>query len=49
MHVEFPSHVLGKIVDVAMGVSPTFYITGTNYETGDGSGIRDYIYVWDLA
>lgn len=49
VHIQFPSHVLGKLVDVALGVSPTFYITGTNYDTRDGSGIRDYIHVWDLA
>jgi UDP-glucose 4-epimerase len=49
VHVQFPSHVLGKLVEVAQGISPTFYITGTNYDTRDGSGIRDYIHVWDLA
>ncbi|MCM8709422.1 UDP-glucose 4-epimerase GalE [Clostridium sp. SYSU_GA19001] len=49
VHIKFPSHVLGKLVDVALGASPTFYITGTNYDTRDGSGIRDYIHVWDLA
>lgn len=49
VHIEFPSHVLGKLVDVALGVSSTFYITGTEYDTRDGSGIRDYIHVWDLA
>jgi len=49
VHVQFPSHVLGKLVDVALGINPTFYITGTNYDTRDGSGIRDYIHVWDLA
>jgi UDP-glucose 4-epimerase len=26
-----------------------FLITGTDYPTRDGSGIRDYIHVWDLA
>lgn len=49
VHIQFPSHVLGKLVDVALGVSSTFYITGANYDTRDGSGIRDYIHVWDLA
>ncbi|HSM25869.1 MAG TPA: UDP-glucose 4-epimerase GalE, partial [Anaerolineaceae bacterium] len=24
-------------------------ITGTDYETRDGTGIRDYIHIWDLA
>lgn len=26
-----------------------FIITGTNWPTRDGSGIRDYLHVWDLA
>lgn len=49
IHVEHPSHVLGKLVDTAMGALPVFEITGTDYTTRDGSGIRDYIHVWDLA
>jgi UDP-glucose 4-epimerase len=49
MHIEKPSHILGKLVEVAMGVSPVFNITGTNWPTRDGTGIRDYIHVWDLA
>ncbi|MEN6409454.1 MAG: UDP-glucose 4-epimerase GalE [Anaerolineaceae bacterium] len=49
IHVERPSHVLGKLVDTAMGVQPAFEITGNDYPTRDGSGIRDYIHVWDLA
>jgi len=27
----------------------TFYLYGNNYDTKDGTGIRDYIHVWDLA
>ncbi len=49
IHVKEPSHVLGKLVDAAMGVIPEFHITGTQYETRDGTGIRDYIHIWDLA
>lgn len=49
IHAQFPSHVLGKLVDVALGNEPTFHITGTTWDTRDGSGIRDYIHVWDLA
>lgn len=44
-----PSHVLGKMVNVALGRDPIFYITGVDWPTRDGSGIRDYIHVWDLA
>lgn len=49
VHIQFPSHVLGKLVDAALGINSTFYITGVHYATRDGSGIRDYIHVWDLA
>lgn len=44
-----PSHVLGKMVNVALGEDDVFKITGTEYETRDGSGIRDYVHVADLA
>jgi len=49
IHVREPSHVLGKMVDVALGKLPKFTITGVDWPTRDGSGIRDYIHVWDLA
>jgi UDP-glucose 4-epimerase len=49
IHVERPSHVLGKLVDVAQGNLPYFELTGVDWPTRDGSGIRDYIHVWDLA
>jgi len=44
-----PSHAIGKLVDVHLGKIPLFTITGTDYDTRDGTGIRDYIHVWDLA
>jgi UDP-glucose 4-epimerase len=49
IHVERPSHVLGKLVDTAQGVIPEFTLTGTDWPTRDGTGIRDYLHVWDLA
>ena len=49
IHVQNPSHVLGKLVATAMGKEPVFEITGVNWPTRDGTGIRDYIHVWDLA
>ena len=48
-YVENPSHVLSKIMKVANGEEDKFNITGTHWSTKDGSGIRDYIHVWDLA
>ena len=49
LYVKNPSHVLGKLVDTAQGRIPVFQITGHRYTTRDGTGIRDYIHVWDLA
>jgi len=44
-----PSLVVGRMVEVAMGRIPEFHVTGTTWPTRDGTGIRDYIHVWDLA
>jgi UDP-glucose 4-epimerase len=49
LHIKDPSHILGRLVAVARGEAPEFHITGTDWPTRDGTGIRDYIHVWDLA
>ena len=49
IYVKEPSHVLGQLVMAARGLKDTFTITGTDHPTRDGTGIRDYIHVWDLA
>lgn len=49
LQIQKPTHAIGKLVDVQLGNIPEFVITGTDYETRDGTGIRDYIHVWDLA
>ena len=49
LQIKNPTHAIGKLVDVQLGNIPEFTITGTDYETRDGTGIRDYIHVWDLA
>jgi UDP-glucose 4-epimerase len=43
-----PSHALGKMIQ-AHEDGTTFQVTGTQYPTRDGSGIRDYVHVQDLA
>ena len=48
-HIQFPSHVLAKLLESANYDDRIFNITGVNWPTRDGSGIRDYIHVWDLA
>ena len=49
IYVREPTHVLGQLVMAARGIKDTFTITGTEHPTRDGTGIRDYIHVWDLA
>jgi len=49
LQLEEPSHALGKLVEVQLRRLAEFVITGTDYPTRDGTGIRDYIHVWDLA
>ncbi|HNX45112.1 MAG TPA: UDP-glucose 4-epimerase GalE [Anaerolineaceae bacterium] len=49
LHIQFPTHLIGKLVEVALGREPVFYLTGVDWPTRDGSGIRDYLHVWDLA
>jgi UDP-glucose 4-epimerase len=44
-----PSHVIGQMVLAVTGVKDEFVITGTDHPTPDGTGIRDYVHVWDLA
>jgi UDP-glucose 4-epimerase len=43
-----PTHALAKMMQ-AHDEGVPFMITGTDWPTRDGSGIRDYIHVWDLA
>lgn len=48
LQIEKPTHVLGKMLE-AWQNKDTFTVTGVEWPTRDGSGIRDYIHVWDLA
>ena len=49
IYAKEPSHVLGQLVLTASGQKDAFTITGTDHPTRDGTGIRDYVHVWDLA
>ena len=44
-----PSHVLGQMTMAALGRQDRFTVTGTRHPTRDGTGLRDYLHVWDLA
>lgn len=43
------THILKVACQVALGRRPQLEIYGTDYATRDGTGIRDYIHVTDLA
>ena len=49
IHARTPSHVLGQLLMAASGQIESFTITGTELPTRDGTGMRDYVHVWDLA
>lgn len=46
--VADPTHVLGRIMNADLR-GEAFTITGCDWPTPDGTGLRDYIHVWDLA
>ena len=43
------THLIPNVLKVAFGKSPNVEIYGTDYETPDGTCIRDYIHIVDLA
>jgi len=48
LQTRHPSHLLGKLV-TAVEEDEEFLLTGVDWPTRDGSAIRDFIHVWDLA
>ncbi|MDL2318515.1 UDP-glucose 4-epimerase GalE [Eubacteriales bacterium OttesenSCG-928-A19] len=44
-----PSNLFPYIMQVAAGLLEKVYIYGDDYDTPDGTGVRDYIHVVDLA
>src|SRR4029077_12579495 len=46
---EPETHLIPLAIGAAMGSVPHLEIYGTDYETFDGTAIRDYIHVTDLA
>jgi UDP-glucose 4-epimerase len=43
------THLIGSACNTALGRKPAMQIFGTDFPTPDGTGIRDYIHVEDLA
>lgn len=44
-----PANLLPVVMEAAMGWRPGIQIFGDDYDTRDGTGMRDYIHVTDLA
>jgi len=44
-----PNNLMPYVAQVAVGRLPHVNVTGTDYDTPDGTGVRDYIHVVDLA
>jgi len=43
------THIIPILFEVALGQRPQFNLFGTDYDTPDGTCVRDYIHVWDIA
>lgn len=46
---ENATHLIPCIFEVVHGLRPFFQINGNDYETADGTAVRDYTHVWDIA
>ena len=43
------THLIPKVFDAALGVIPHLEVFGSDYPTSDGTCVRDYIHVLDIA
>ncbi|MDE2576279.1 MAG: UDP-glucose 4-epimerase GalE [Rhodospirillales bacterium] len=43
------THLIPLVIDAALGRRPSIQVFGTDYDTPDGTCIRDYVHVSDLA
>lgn len=43
------THLIPRVIQAALGECPPVRILGTDYPTADGTAIRDYVHVSDLA
>ena len=46
---DIPNNVMPFIAQIAVGRHPCLNVYGNDYDTPDGTGVRDYIHVADLA
>src|SRR5262249_28409718 len=47
--VGVPNNLMPFVMQTAAGRHPTVRVFGDDYDTPDGTGVRDYIHVMDLA
>jgi UDP-glucose 4-epimerase len=48
-HHDPESHLIPNVLTAALGQKPAIHVFGNNYPTPDGTPLRDYIHVSDLA
>lgn len=48
-HHDPETHIIPLVLDVALGKREKIFIFGNDYDTPDGTCVRDYIHVYDLA
>jgi len=46
---EIPNNLMPYVAQVAIGKRKKLFIFGDDYDTKDGTGVRDYIHVMDIA
>lgn len=44
-----PANLIPVVMEVAVGIRPNLLVFGNDYDTTDGTGVRDYVHVTDLA
>ncbi len=48
-HHRVETHLIPKVLDAAQGIIPHVEVFGSDYPTPDGTCVRDYIHVLDIA
>ena len=48
-HHRVETHLIPRVLDAALGLLPHVDVFGTDYPTSDGTCVRDYIHILDIA